>query len=560
MEGKNEVFETAIEDCRETVRAHPENAEAHHALGDILKKSGDLEGAMAEFREVIRLQPGGLSGHYQLGVALGEKGDVDGAIIEYREALKLEPGDSTAHYFIGQAFVMKGDLEEAIKEYQTGCRLEPDDNSLHFALGCALEKKGDLEGAIKEYREALRLEANDLAAQMCLSCALGLKGDVLAKQRNWKGAIDQYREAERLNPEMSNAHELLRDSIEDVCKNLGNGGDTESVARIYRAALAADGENDALHATLASLFSRQKKWEAAIKEYRLAIKLKPECDDWHLELGDTLAMQRNWQEAFIEYCEADRLGSYIDAHMHLDEVVGECCDELVKAHNLKRAISECRSALVADPQNADLHCKLGNLLAQNGELEKALTEYCEANRLEPKIDAHRKFYLAALERYGHGDWKRRLSGFMAASRVDPENGNLATELEIAQITLAGEQYEKGRGLAIEGDLTGAIRRYREALDVRNDFDQARLSLSVALLRNGDPIGALWEFIEHVGKTPLRRLLVQYMLLLAATTILAWSLGLIHSKNLERIFPRLAAFPLAIMFFAFCYKRFFRPVQ
>ena len=226
----------------------------------------------------------------------------------------------------------------------------------------------------------------------------------------------------------------------------------------------------------------------------------------------------------------------------------------------EKKISECRNAVRTDPQDADLHCKLGDLLAQKGELENAFSEYWEANRLDPQINAHSKFFSSMFKRYSQCDWRRRLSGFMAALRVDPENADLATEVELAQITFAGEQYEKGRTLAVKGDLMGAIERYREALDVQNDYDKARLSLSAALLRNGDPVGALWEIIELAGKTPWRMLLVQYSHLLAATIILAWSLGLIHLRNLERFLPRLAAFPLAIMLFAFCYKRFFRPIR
>lgn len=224
----------------------------------------------------------------------------------------------------------------------------------------------------------------------------------------------------------------------------------------------------------------------------------------------------------------------------------------------EKTISECRDAVRADPQNADLHCKLGDLLAQEGELENAFTEYWVANRLEPQINAHSKFFFSMFKKYSQCDWRRRLSGFMAALRVDPENADLATEVELAKITFGGEQYEKGRALEAKGDLSGAIERYREILDVQNDYAEARLSLCAAFLKNGDPVGALWEFIEYVGKTPWRRLLVQYALLLVATTILAWSLGIIHLRNIEKFLPRLAALPLAIMLFAFCSRRFFSP--
>lgn len=71
--------------------------------------------------------------------------------------------------------------------------LQPGDVAAHLILGRALDDKGDWDGAIAEYREALRLNPNYDTVHNNLGIALGHKGDT-------DGAIAEYREALRLNP------------------------------------------------------------------------------------------------------------------------------------------------------------------------------------------------------------------------------------------------------------------------------------------------------------------------------------------------------------------------
>jgi len=73
----------------------------------------------------------------------------------------------------------------------------------HALLGLALANKDDWDGAVAEYREALRLDPNDGLMHLGLGLALWGKG-------NWDGAITEYREALRLNPNNETEVCLLR--------------------------------------------------------------------------------------------------------------------------------------------------------------------------------------------------------------------------------------------------------------------------------------------------------------------------------------------------------------
>jgi len=60
-------------------------------------------------------------------------------------------------------------------------------------VGAGLGAKGDLEGAMAEYREALRLNPNEAKAHNNLGLALEKKG-------HRRGALDEFRAAYMLDP------------------------------------------------------------------------------------------------------------------------------------------------------------------------------------------------------------------------------------------------------------------------------------------------------------------------------------------------------------------------
>lgn len=68
-------------------------------------------------------------------------------------------------------------------------------------------------------------------------------------------------------------------------------------------------------------------------------------------------------------------------------------------------------------------------------------------------------------------------------------------------------------------------------------------------------GSVQVFLRSV---PWRTILVQYVLLLLASYILAWAFGLIDLDRPTRNLSRVAAFPIAAMLLGYSYKIFFIP--
>jgi predicted O-linked N-acetylglucosamine transferase (SPINDLY family) len=143
---------------RQILARHPDLAEAHGNLGNVLAGKGRLDEAIASFRQAVRLKPDLAEAHNNLGNALLGKGQLDEAIASFRHAIRLKPGLAEAHYNLGNALSGMGQLDEAIASYLQAIRIRPDYAEPYCNLGNALEATGQIDEAIASFRHAIRLK------------------------------------------------------------------------------------------------------------------------------------------------------------------------------------------------------------------------------------------------------------------------------------------------------------------------------------------------------------------------------------------------------------------
>jgi len=85
----------------------PESAEAHYALGLVLRETGDRTGAVAALRRSVALDPDVAKSQYALGTVLLEAGDAKAAIAPLERALALEPAHAPAAAALERARVAR---------------------------------------------------------------------------------------------------------------------------------------------------------------------------------------------------------------------------------------------------------------------------------------------------------------------------------------------------------------------------------------------------------------------------------------------------------------------
>lgn len=110
--------EEAIIHYQAAIDADPTAVEARNNLANVLKQLGRLPEAVAQYRAAIEQQPSFADAHNNLGVVLHEQGEFAAAIGCYHQALQLNPAYPDAHVNLGLLKLLLGDLATGFREYE----------------------------------------------------------------------------------------------------------------------------------------------------------------------------------------------------------------------------------------------------------------------------------------------------------------------------------------------------------------------------------------------------------------------------------------------------------
>ena len=150
-------FENALAKYQDAVARHPEDAETHSNLGQVLVRLGRPAEALPHFDRAIELIQGRWAYHFNRARALRLLGRLDESIAAYRTVDQLLPDDYATLFNLAQTLHAKGDEPAAVREYLRAIALNPNDGSFRLALGISLEKMQKRPEAAAAYGEYLRL-------------------------------------------------------------------------------------------------------------------------------------------------------------------------------------------------------------------------------------------------------------------------------------------------------------------------------------------------------------------------------------------------------------------
>ena len=135
----------------------PDNANAHADMGYALIDLGDTDGAFTQFSEAIRLDPKGLDAYVGLGKVLSAQGKSDEAVDWFTKLLRKVPELGRAHYFLGLEYLKRGMISEGLSSLSKSAESDPGSIFPHVAMAQACAGAHMNLQAIEQYRAALRL-------------------------------------------------------------------------------------------------------------------------------------------------------------------------------------------------------------------------------------------------------------------------------------------------------------------------------------------------------------------------------------------------------------------
>ncbi len=107
----------------------------------------------------------------QTGLQLLDTGDEAKARATFENVLELDPNNAYAHYNLGLLAQDAGNDALALKQYDAALKTDPEFTSALYNKGILLESR-ELEGAVELYRRALAIDPDLAAAHMRLGFAL----------------------------------------------------------------------------------------------------------------------------------------------------------------------------------------------------------------------------------------------------------------------------------------------------------------------------------------------------------------------------------------------------
>lgn len=184
-----------------------------------------------------------------LGNVLARKGDAEGAKLKLAEAIKADPTSAPAHVALGSLLMARREgLAEAKAELELALAQKPDSATALAALGQIKLAEGDAAGAADRFEAALR-KGDDFAARIGL-------GQARLQQAKYAEAIEQLQRASILDPKSADALSLLGQA------QLG-AGKLDDAERALRAAIAMR-PDEATAIALGFALARGKKPEQAL--------------------------------------------------------------------------------------------------------------------------------------------------------------------------------------------------------------------------------------------------------------------------------------------------------
>jgi len=347
--------------------------ESHARKAAEYLKENKPELAAPEFRAILALDPNNVDARGNLGVLLFFQGAYADAIPQLRAALKLKPTLWKIQALLGIGEKRTGDIDAGRHDLENAFP-KVQDQKIRIETGMELIEvysgTGDLDkaGAIISVLRKL-----DPANEAVLYTAYRIYSDLAAESLLSLSVVDPN--SARMHQAM--AHELAK------------RGNTAEAIEQYRAALKIDPQLPGIHFELADMLrtsSTAEGREEAEKEYKAALEANPFDEQSECRLGDIALQRDDLKEANEHYTRALQLQpNDPEASIGMAKVL-MTMDQPQKAEQL------LQHALQLDPTSAVAHFRLSTVYRQTGRTAEAKHELEEYQKYKQMKDKLREIY------------------------------------------------------------------------------------------------------------------------------------------------------------------------
>jgi tetratricopeptide (TPR) repeat protein len=334
QQGKNIEAEAA---WRAFLKAHPSNPEPYAHLGLLEARQEHYKEAVPLYRKALAMNPAMPGLRLNLGLALFKGGEMKQAILEFKPLLKNQPPSS------------------------------PQSLRLNTLIGMAHYELGEYAAAAPYLKQAAAHDAQNLPLRLALAHSC-----LWAKQ--YRCVLDTYHEILTLNAESAEADMLAGEALDEM-------KDITGAIQQFRAAVKANPMEPDAHYGLGYLLWIQKQYPEAMSEFQAELANNPNHVGAMLYLADTDIQIRQIENAGPLLEKVVKLNPKL-ALGHLD--LGIVLDQ---AGRKQDALREMKEAARLDPDDVNVHWRLGRLYRSMDKTDEAKAEFDKARSITKAADS-----------------------------------------------------------------------------------------------------------------------------------------------------------------------------
>jgi len=394
---RNSDYDSQISMWGSVIAQRPDNPRARNNYGLGLFHEQRLDQAESQYLAALKLDPTYWQSMYNLALVYDAREQYERAIEFYTLTLKHNDYPNAygalakAHNNVGLAFRAKAQLEAAEKEFRAALTHDPKFWPARFNLGLVRAQRGDARGALAEYAETLRLNPDYPEAHRQIGFGELELGNELMKAGQWDEAASHLKEAARLLPNDKSAAAAL---AELTSKRMELDRQQAALLDKVRAAMSAlkgDPKKEELKLAavdasnqLGLLLRARGQLQQAEAPLLQALDIKPDYWPAHYNLGLVLESSGKLDAALSRYRETLRLNpGYDPAKYFLANGLNN--QGLALRAEQKAAAAEAlfREACHVHPDFWQARYNLGLVLETQGRNEAAMDAYQETLRVNP---------------------------------------------------------------------------------------------------------------------------------------------------------------------------------
>jgi tetratricopeptide (TPR) repeat protein len=504
---QGEYLDRTLEEFKKAIAKDPKTPQSHYFLGMAYLERDNESGfaeAIPEFQAELKNNASDSRSHYMLGYIAFKQHDLKTAESELLRASQLDPQNPDPLAYLGQLYSDNDRLPEAETVLRQSIVLTTDVSRnefqvgrSHYVLGRILLQTGRREEGEKELKasEEVRRQVKagaEQEAQRSESPEEFNSGDDLSAAASATVSQDRLKKAEGYENE-------LKPALADAFNNLGVAAashkDFKGALEYFREAQVWNPSLEALDRNIGMAAFYSGEYPRAVAPLHRHLQSHPDDVRVRAALGLSLYSVESYREALnvLQPVEAQ-----VDSDPGLSYAYAV---SMVKAGDYNKGLGRLRAVAAANPNSADVHLLLGSVYADQKIYATALEEYRKALAIDP--NQPRAHFLTGLALIYQGNPGDAVPELQTAVKLNPSDAQSKYHLAFALLQVqkkdealpllqevirqdpkfANAFYQLGKIQLEQGEIKAAILNLETSAKLNPGSDYMHYQLSLAYQRD-----------------------------------------------------------------------------